>query len=622
MSGLTALVRKELRELRWFFAAGLVLFLGAPLTVGLYVGAHWQLAQELILWFGGAAAVFVAVGVICRDFSDDVRIFWQSRPIPVLWVLSIKWAAGLLVVLAVTCIPLAALVGIRLSGGHIDWPRLMLDLHFRSSLAMLTCHSFVLVAVYGVAFLLSCLLRQGTQAAVLSLAAGLLVYFAPALFPQLNFMDVFHVMQQAYLTTDWLQEYLPFCAGLLACTAATTVLAGVAVRRDWRIRMGRKTIAWLLAGVLLLGLAANVLRLGSALELERRIPIPTGSDGARRILDMMVSGSQGILLLQTSRETEGDRDFVYSLCRMRWSGHDVEFGPEVLLPDVDVIDVSRLAWSAAEPDRAYFLVQKRKGELWEPSWTSELITVALDPVAGSPAIQKVDLGQAAPEMLSRHWQSAYLHDGSLYLLGSQSVAILDVTHPDAPVVTMTPRWGDLWEHLHLPWWLAPWDDSSLATSLSAEGLELPSLTLREKLEVTLRLLQQAYDFRRNVDLDGAILTIMRGSGLSVYRLSGFDGNRAEFELVGHRQPTPLEKLTYGSDWHVRDVVAHEGAAYVWAGRGDRITAFDIQNPQDPRRTGHFVLTRDRIVDIAPLAGNRLLVAGRRDLYVVRLPEAD
>ncbi|MHC5035272.1 MAG: hypothetical protein ACYTFZ_09570, partial [Planctomycetota bacterium] len=297
MTRFAAVAWKEVRELLWFLAAGVLFFSGVPLVVALYVGRDLGMAPALVLWFGGATAVFVAVGVVSRDFSDGLRVFWQSRPIPVLWALSVKWIAGWLVVLTVTCAPLAVLVAMGLPDS-------------RPILAMLACHTFVLLAIYAAAFLLSCLLRQGAQAAVLSLAAGLLLYFAPALFPQLNFMDVFHVMAGAELTGGWLGDYSAFGGGYVACAAGAATLAGVAVARDWRLRLGRKTIAWLLAGVALLSLGANAFQLGSNLELERRISVlPKGPEGARRVVRMVASEGRGVLLLlDTKRATEGGRE--------------------------------------------------------------------------------------------------------------------------------------------------------------------------------------------------------------------------------------------------------------------------------------------------------------------------
>jgi hypothetical protein len=166
-----------------------------------------------------------------------------------------------------------------------------------------------------------------------------------------------------------------------------------------------------------------------------------------------------------------------------------------------------------------------------------------------------------------------------------------------------------------------WSDVTLL-GLSLEGFDLPSLTARERLEVTFRLIRSPYGHGRNPDLGGDFLTMMRGWSLTLYRLTGFDGNRAEFELAGRRQPTPLEKLTYWTDRYAGDVVARKAMAYVWTKWGRRITAFDLQNPQHPRRAGHFLLAGDTISGIAPLEGNRLLVAGERQLYVVRLPGAD
>jgi hypothetical protein len=165
------------------------------------------------------------------------------------------------------------------------------------------------------------------------------------------------------------------------------------------------------------------------------------------------------------------------------------------------------------------------------------------------------------------------------------------------------------------------DGRPLPPVLSERVPDLPPLGPRERLEVTLGLLGGAWG-SHFADMTGDLLIVVRGVGLGVYRLTGFRGDRAEFELIGHRQPTPLERAAYGHNLYVGDVATQDGVVYVWNRWRQRVAAYDVSDPEHPRRTGHFVLAKDRAMGVAPLEEGRLLIAGRHDLYIVRLPRRD
>jgi hypothetical protein len=360
----------------------------------------------------------------------------------------------------------------------------------------------------------------------------------------------------------------------------------------------------------LLSLGANAFQLGSNLALERRISVlPEGPEGTREIVRMLAVDGRGVLLLRTQPDGQRGKQEVFSLRGFQVSGADVELGHEVVLPDAG--HEPSVAWSAAEPDRAYVLLARyeKEGE-YLPS-TYELLTVALDPVPGSPILHTIVLEPA---------QALYLRDESLYwLTGPNNVGTANLADPDAPALgpVLTSR-----RSLH-PWYdLLPYAHGHpLPAVISEEMLDLPSLGPRERLQVTFGLLAEGWGLRF-ADMDGDLLVMMRGVGLGEYRLSGFRRNRVEFELIGHRQPSPLEKLAYRGGRHARGVVVQDGVAYVWDRWGQRIAAHDVGDPERPRRIGHFVLTEDRAMGVAPLGRGRLLVAGRHDLYLVSLPGRD
>jgi ABC-type transport system involved in multi-copper enzyme maturation permease subunit len=56
---------------------------------------------------------------------------------------------------------------------------------------VLIFHSFTLLTIYSIAFLLGCLVREAAKAAVLAIMATLLLYFLPVLVPPLQPLSIF-----------------------------------------------------------------------------------------------------------------------------------------------------------------------------------------------------------------------------------------------------------------------------------------------------------------------------------------------------------------------------------------------------------------------------------------------
>jgi len=616
MTQLSALVRKEARELRWFLVGGLVVFSGVPLTVRLYCNVYPTMFSDLlwmlILWLGGLMAVCIAVGATCRDMADDLRTFWQSRPISPLLMLSVKYLVGLLVLLIVTCTPLISQVLMHLPESPRTWEGEMWGWDYRYSFAMLTSHTFILVACYSVAFLIGCLVRRAAQAALLSLAAGLVLYFVPALLPPLNFMDVFYVMQTANPMFHWLLEYLLFTGGFIAFSVIAAVLAWAAVSRDWRLHIGTKVMCWTLVGVVFLMLGVNALQLGSNMQLERRIHVQPDE-----VVKILASGNDGVLLLESwGAEKPGQ----FGLRRLDLAAEGAEIGPEV------TISTDRgkplVAWSADHPDRAYCVVQRwgRREDGIPVTTGTDLLTVAFDAPGGPSVIHRLDLLERVPEMRNNRWLSMYLHGRSIYLLAWSNLATIDIANPDAPlfagVTTLEPGMIDDMGHQR--------DARTLPGTITFELLPIPSLQEGERLEVSFNLFHW-YRSWESVSLDGDVLATIGVAGLSVYGLEGFAGreNTARFRYVGRRQPTPLEKLDALARSHYSPIAVDEGFAYVQPpGNSSSVVVYDLEDLENPRRVAYYYWAQDYIRDLVPLSKGRLLLIGREYLEVVKLRSAD
>ena len=171
MKTLAALVWKEWMQARWFLLGGLAVFVFVPLIPLLTAGISSDILETFILVFGWVFAIFTAAGLFCSDLDDRLYAFWQSRPMPLWkWTLA-KYCTGLICVLAVCLIPVIVMMVLR-----IFWPP---QWETETDWALLSYLSYTIIVIYSLSVLISCLVRQTTHAAILSVAAGLLVFVLP-----------------------------------------------------------------------------------------------------------------------------------------------------------------------------------------------------------------------------------------------------------------------------------------------------------------------------------------------------------------------------------------------------------------------------------------------------------
>ena len=197
MNRFRSLVWKEWREARAFLFIALFAFLGLPLIGGLearMVTPRFGLViSPWVTTLGGVLAVFVAVGVSCRDVAGRLEDFWRSRPIGVMPSLLVKYCVGLAVVL-VSCMGPLLIEQIVDRNESPNFPP--------EGAVMLVWGPFLWIAIYSLAFLLGILVRRVAHAAMLGLAMLLLVYFLPMVLPPLKFLSITHVVA---LSTSWTQ---------------------------------------------------------------------------------------------------------------------------------------------------------------------------------------------------------------------------------------------------------------------------------------------------------------------------------------------------------------------------------------------------------------------------------
>ncbi|MHC4622005.1 MAG: hypothetical protein ACYTEQ_30055, partial [Planctomycetota bacterium] len=392
MRSCMALMWKEWREVRWFLLAGLAIFLGFPLLEAsqVYLRGHAfcsNIPEGMVPSLGGVFAIFVAVGVTSRDLKDKLACFWQSRPVGIWRWAAAKYLLGLLVVLPVCCTPLVMQFFMFKAT----------DRQTEFICSVLFCHTFTLVLVYSLAFLTGCLIRSAVYATIFSMAVTLLIYFLPMLVPALEAFSIINIMDQRPVQLvrlgqlgrggPWFAgklrilripgaggwalrcniEFLRYVVFALTCSAAGVVTAGIAVKRNWQLRVGQKLMFWSLGGVAFLLFLTFAFQVGSNLKCVEQIPV--NSQGQRGLAMMACDGRQGVLLLhdETGRRMPNRPN---SFRRFNLSQKEPRIGRELRLtdgPEYSWRDMqSRIVWSPGHPEWVYFL--KKEGITENGKW--------------------------------------------------------------------------------------------------------------------------------------------------------------------------------------------------------------------------------------------------------------
>ena len=306
MTATLSLIWKEYREVRLLTLCSLAFFVGLPTLEGLdRVVRRGQpfipdMGIGLVLGLGGIYALFVAIATTCADLSHPLDGFWRSRPIPVFHSLAVKYSVGLFSVFAVTVTPLvlAIVYDFHARPDRHSYTICLSD----GAFPPLMCHTPVLILLFTASFLIGCLIRKPVETAILSSAAGLLVYFGPLLstkladfsiFTMLDSYDVVTIIRNepSYLSSLPWSEYCQIPLGLpgtsfyLVAQPAYVKYALVifflslalwgcavyAVKKNKCFAMHQKGIVWALGIVALFLLGAASVQIGSNLEPDEII---------------------------------------------------------------------------------------------------------------------------------------------------------------------------------------------------------------------------------------------------------------------------------------------------------------------------------------------------------------
>ncbi len=644
MKATAALMWKEWRQVRWFFFVGVLIFLGAPMAEALnHYGHHQELRtsmpEGIVPAFGGVLAIFVAVGLTCQDLKQGVAYFWQSRPVRVWqWALN-KYVMGLVMVLAICCGSLL-MQWYMTDGGSLARPGEFLT-------GVLYVHTWTIVLIYSLAFLFGSLMRKAVYATIFSIAAGLLVYFLPVLVPPLGAFSVMNIMEQWPLQLVKLSELgqggpwfggklrivkLPWAEDLglryniellryalvaVGAGAMSCVLAGIAVKRNWRIKVGQKLMYWSLGAVMLLLLCTFAFQVGSNLECVRQIPLRAAGSEERRTVGMAaIEGDKGVLFLHNGHWRSAGDNAEWFVQRFDLAAECVLVGDEIPLGKEDhpsiawAGDEGKMVWSAERPEYLYFIEQANFEGPNDKRWKLgklELVTVRLGDGGKTGIIGKLDLLKHIGDV-SSSVPRMYLEGETLYIALNREVVMVNMSVPAAPVVSEVVEgrpgyWGEGggggggWRWIKL----VAGDDKSL----------------EERLAVTLKL-----ESFMHMASEGDVTVYADRDHFVTYQLKGIDrfgASVCRLETTGWRSPTPVERLM---DAYPRQVFLRDGFAYVLYHETDfgGLMVYDVRRPESIKKVGHYAAPDEQFAAIAPLPDGNILLCGR-SLHVVAPPKA-
>ena len=603
MKQLIALVWKEWREDRAFLWIGLGVFLGLPMIGGLEAMAQYSRRFEIsaspwVLAFGGVLAVFVAVGATCRDFAGHLEEFWRSRPVGTTRWLMAKYLVGLAVVLVACIIPLA----IEVSNGHD-----------KSALLLITWFPFLWAALYGIAFLAGCVLRRTSYAAMLALAAMLLVYFLPVVFPPLHWLKVSAVTDVGVGPGIWPKvggrPQWAFAAGMFTLAIVALLAALLAIHRDWQIRSGRKLMYASISAAFLLLLATVAFQVGTNIPVLCQVDLPKGEEVER----IQCDGNAGYVITVLDRVWPYTGPNRCNFRALKLTDHGIELGSAVPVPDRFPRAFYIWAWWMMERAdvpglaNALYYIDVTGNDETVAYW---LNVAQLDKGISKPLLQIWEDNRPYNERPSPR---LYGTGNRLYVMGDRLMT-LDVTQPLAPRVIADVPFG-------YDWWgpMSYVGDATIIELLPP----VPNLSPMERL----RLVMWRFSF------DGEITCqwLWHDNVLVAYRLTqladatvaqftnGFSGHRppatllknaaAVFTKIGQYKPNVVEEMftSYPLELKLQNGRLYVTVAQPLEAENPHIDVFDVRGPHPLRLVGHFAAPGIRTV--CPLPDGRALVGG-------------
>jgi len=651
MKASRALIYKDWHHARWFLVAGLFLFVGIPLleAVGMQykVGAfRTDMPEGFVLGFGSLFAIFMAAGGVCPELGNGLYSFWRARPVALWrWVL-IKYFAGLFVVLLV-CVSSMAL---ELISQTIN-PLVYRDSEF--GWAILTYHTYTIILMYSIAFLVSCVVRKTTHAAILSAAIGLVIYFIPVLMSALEPVSVLNMIERGKAprfeivsSSEWTSQaifgkshetwgywfgsphriwmrlpwdtalifhyyrgYWEFVITMLTAGIVVVGLTLLCLKHCVIVRMRQKLLAFSLGAIAVLIFAVGSFALGSNLTCQQSIELVPKCEKHMYYLNGASSGNCGLAIYDVyDREAKKMRP---GLIKQYEIVNDKVIVCDYSLEDVEMYSMygrNAVEYSHDRPGIVWTL-QSRCEKLNDTDAKRTLWLVTLELQKESKQVKvlgKLKLGEhISNDNSTPGGCSIKLYGDKIYAYVYGKLYAIDVSNPAAEDATLLDeKYG------------GPVFGESGSGGKMTRTLRLfkdESLSYQQRVQVTVGLM----DYYEIMTGEDKTFVGVSGDSIKVFKLVSSVGDQAAMESDTFRRPRPLERVM---DLWPKDACLKDGLLYVLTcgGPGQGVTVFDVSMPGRVRKIAHYAAPDERFRRISLLEDGRLLAIGD-SLHIVLPP---
>jgi len=647
-----ALGWKEFRQVRWFLFWGLMVFLVFPLLEAItnYQRGHafrTDMPEGIVLCLGGFFAIFTAVGILCPELKKGLFVFWRSKPVAIWkWIL-LKYTVGLFVILIVCIIPII----MELVLHHFASPNRRQDFVYTA----LNSHTFTIILIYSLSFLIGCLVRKTTHAAILSFAIMLLVYFLPLLVPALEGFSIINLLfrfktpfriglaeagskfigeglfgtsmeQWGYwygspkwawlrlpggkaLIFHYFSGYFLFVLTMLGISLISVVLSALAIVHNWRIKMGQKLLCWSLGAVVMLIFSTVAFAIGSNLKCQRTIELKyVGMEEGfhHGLVNTVIEGKNGLCMgLKGDRRQQKNYDFYI-----------FTFGLDndtVKLSDLTYLDDEtgtygygrKIAWSAENPD-VLWMLKGRSEDLDNGSKKGSRYLVAIQlNEASQNAIEISELELGNYISTNRSWPSGnsfVLYKNTIYAYIYGKYLQIDAKDPSNPKIIEIKKYGSLFSE-------RGGDGKSYRT---LELIPDKNLNPQERLDITIQLL----DYPLTAVEKNLLVGVSRDH-VRVYKLNEIKDSKAEFESISYREPTPLERIT---ETHPFKVILKNGLVYIieHGGFSRGLRVYDITQPGIIRKIGHYNRPEEVFQNVSYIGDDKIILLGE-SIHILKPP---
>ena len=284
-AALANLLRKEIRESRPVIIVGLWTFWLMPAVLELtYVNFDWRgellpgFAWVLLAVAGWFFAIVVAAHGVCRDWGKPQEHFLLSRPVSPAQVVLAKFIANAAVIALIFAIAALWDVFIYYEAAKSRVGAELADLAEMMPLAaLLLC---IIACGYAFAFVAAVITRQTLTSILMAVLVLLTWITAPLLSSRLTFLHPRSIWQgMVERSADVMVNFDLVFIGIVALAIVVCFAAAlIAAARQQVMNLGPKHLAWTIVIVVLLLFTLAMGEVGNSLTMRSRVDLLTGGE--------------------------------------------------------------------------------------------------------------------------------------------------------------------------------------------------------------------------------------------------------------------------------------------------------------------------------------------------------